>query len=565
MREGAASLAPEAIPALLVADKPQPVRSGRVGPLKLALLHIGAHAYGFGLSPKTYIAGAWWRLWGKKVRSRSRLAPLIGRSPYAYQLWLAGQPSDKIATTQASASQFSANIVVIVDARCGAERLDDTLASISPATCDIIVLGHGTDAVPTLGDAATLIDWREDRWILPIKSGDRLATHAIGYYAQASAASDARLIFADDDILDASGLRRDPHFKPDWNEDLLRHHDYVTGSALVKVSRKDFAAAANTSDEFSELIRVAAHDAEPVHLPLVLHHRRHRPAPRIPATADNRETASLPPVSLIVPTRNGVDLLRTCLEGVSQTDYPALETLVVDNGSDDPETINFLKSGNGSQFRVLQHNGPFNYSAINNAAVRATNGTLLCFLNNDIEMLEPNWLRVLAVHAMRGDVGAVGPMLLYPDGTVQHAGVVIGVGGGAGHAHRNVRPDDEGYFRRHALPQFVSAVTGACLVVKRDRFDTVGGFDEDNFPVAFNDVDLCLKLGARGFRSFYEPRARLSHHESKSRGHDRDPVGARRLAGELAALKRIWGTDRRSDPYHHPSLSQFSEQFVVGL
>ena len=192
-------------------------------------------------------------------------------------------------------------------------------------------------------------------------------------------------------------------------------------------------------------------------------------------------------------------------------------------------------------------------------------GKLLCLLNNDIEVMAPDWLEIMATQALRTDVGAVGAQLLYPDGRIQHAGVVIGVGNAAGHAHRFVHPSDKGYFRRHALPQFTSAVTAACLVVARDRFLAVGGLDERNFVVAYNDVDLCLRLNQRGWQSLYEPRAVLVHHESVSRGHDLDPVGATRFANELAALKRIWHTDQIVDPYHHPQLSRAAEQFSIAL
>jgi GT2 family glycosyltransferase len=273
----------------------------------------------------------------------------------------------------------------------------------------------------------------------------------------------------------------------------------------------------------------------------------------------------MPSVTVIIPTRNRVDLLRTCLEGVASTDYPRLDVIVVDNGSDDPETLNYLAAMERSHIRVMRHPGPFNYSTINNRAARAAKGQLLCLLNNDIEVISPDWLSIMAMQAVREDVGAVGAQLLYPDGRIQHAGVVIGVGNAAGHAHRFVRPREEGYFRRHMLPQFTSAVTGACLLVDRDRFLAVGGLDERNFAVAYNDVDLCLRLNERGWQSLYEPRAVLIHHESVSRGQDLDPVGSARFAGELAALKRIWRTDEIVDPFHHPQLSRAAERFAVAI
>jgi GT2 family glycosyltransferase len=156
-------------------------------------------------------------------------------------------------------------------------------------------------------------------------------------------------------------------------------------------------------------------------------------------------------------------------------------------------------------------------------------------------------------------------MLLYPDRTIQHAGVYLGIGGGAGHGHRFLAENESGYFYRARLPQLVSAVTAACMVVEREKFLAVGGFDESLFPVAFNDVDLCLKLNSRGWQSFYEPRAKLIHHESKSRGSDRAKGNRARFASELAALKAKWGTDRHCDPFHHPQLSPFSEQFVIAV
>ncbi|PKP62855.1 MAG: glycosyl transferase, partial [Alphaproteobacteria bacterium HGW-Alphaproteobacteria-9] len=206
----------------------------------------------------------------------------------------------------------------------------------------------------------------------------------------------------------------------------------------------------------------------------------------------------------------------------------------------------------------------------NNRAVQQASGALLCFLNNDIEIEETGWLVAMARQAVRPDVGAVGAQLLYPDGRIQHAGVVIGIGGAAAHAHRLLKPDEEGYFHRHALPQFVSAVTAACMVVDRTKFDAVGGFDAERFAVSFNDVDLCLRLGARGWRSLYEPRARLVHHESVSRGLDRDKTGAARQAREAAFLNDLWNTRLATqgatpDPFHHPHLSRLSEHFVPAL
>jgi GT2 family glycosyltransferase len=395
-------------------------------------------------------------------------------------------------------------------------------------------------------------------------AGDVLANGAgETYRAAAAATADARIIYADDDLLDAAGARTTPHFKNDWNGELFRHFDYLTGACIVR-ARMEHLAALPGDDWAARLVASAAGQGTPLHIPRVLHHRRSRPSPRVPAMPETGQ-GDLPSVSVIVPTRNRLDLLRTCLGGAARTDYPEIEVIIVDNGSDDPATLAYLAALDPVRHKVLRHPGPFNFSAINNRAAGEAKGHLLCFLNNDIEAIGPDWLRPMASQAVRGDVGAVGAQLLYPDGRIQHAGVVLGIGGAAAHAHRLLRPNEEGYFRRHALPQFVSAVTAACLVVTRERFLAVGGFDDRNFAVAFNDVDLCMRLNQRGWQAFYEPRATLIHHESLSRGFDRDPEGTARFARELAALRRQWGTSEKIDPFHHPQLSPFSERFVVRL
>jgi GT2 family glycosyltransferase len=281
-------------------------------------------------------------------------------------------------------------------------------------------------------------------------------------------------------------------------------------------------------------------------------------APSLPPAAN-------PSVSVIIPTRDRSELLRSCIEGLDRTEYQRCERIIVDNGSSEPQALAYLAELEQSGTKVLRMPGPFNYSALNNAAVQRASGELLCFLNNDIEMIDADWLRILVAQAVRDEIGAVGARLLYPDGTIQHAGVFTGIGGGAAHAHRFQHSKDVGYFERANLPQRVSAVTGACLVVAREKFLIAGGFDEENFPVAFNDVDLCLKLNSRGWQSFYEPRATLIHHESKSRGSDRLRTNRTRFAAELAALKRIWKTDQYTDPYHHPHLSPFCEQFSIAV
>jgi GT2 family glycosyltransferase len=280
----------------------------------------------------------------------------------------------------------------------------------------------------------------------------------------------------------------------------------------------------------------------------------------------------LPDLSVIVPTRNRHDLLRVCLDGLQRTEYPGrLEVIVIDNGSNEPATLEYLAQLDTDFARVIRDDGPFNFASLNNRAVESCSSGLLCFLNNDIEIRHTDWLSIMAHQAMHDEVGAVGAQLLYPDGLIQHAGVVIGIGGAAAHAHRTLHPQAEGYFQRHRLPQFVCAVTAACMVMRRDRFEAVKGFDEERFAVSFNDVDLCLRLRDKGWEILYEPRASLVHHESVSRGLDHDPQRAARQAREVRALQQLWHTGDRhpdkghssSDPFHHPGLSPLSEHFVL--
>ena len=526
-----------------------------------AWLTVSVHVDAFRSDPRAYLIATKWWIKRKRVRARGQFAPLFSRSPKAYPLWALRQEREKIGHSPADGIP---PILALLDGESGYRPGDLATTLKSLEAEGVMALLVGSAETPTLIDVMERIDWESAPWLLLLEPGDGIAAGAAAAYRAAMEDGGARLIYADDDLL-IGRRRRNPYFKPDWNSELFRHQDYLTGACLVRATRIDLeAAAAGGRDWPKRLVNRLAGEGTPLHLRDMLHHRLRRPAPRLPVRPLDL-VRDLPPLSVIVPTRNRVDLLRTCLDGVAAAHYPQVEVIVVDNDSDDPETLAYLTALDPARYQLLRHAGPFNYSAINNRAAETAQGRLLCLLNNDIEATETCWLATLATQALRPDVGAVGARLLYPDGRIQHAGVVIGVGNAAGHAHRFLRPDEEGYFHRHNLPQFTAAVTAACLVVARDKFLAVGGLNERDFPVAFNDVDLCLRLNQRGWQSLYEPRATLIHHESVSRGLDRDPVGAARFAGELAALKRRWKTDEIFDPYHHPQLSRSSEQFAVAL
>ncbi len=537
-----------------------------------AWLTASVHLDAFRFDAAAYLTAAKWWVRRKRVRARGQLAPLLSQSPKAYRLWALRQSREGAACGPGEAVP---PIIALVDtaschapgARAARKALDATLRSLADE--GIPAWPITTDRVRELAAACAAIDWTAGPWLMPVVAGDRIAPGTANAYRialrdRAASGPLPGVLYADDDLLDRRRRRTSPHFKPCWNGELFRHHDYLTGACILRADADDMPVAAKRSDWAQQLVAQGLERGPAVHVRRMLHHRNERIAPRIPA-APAIAAADLPPVTVIVPTRNHLALLRTCLDGLDATDYPDFDVIVVDNDSDDPDTLAYLAQLDPSRHRVMRHSGPFNFSTINNRAAAVARGQLLCLLNNDIEVMSPNWLAIMAIQAMRDDVGAVGARLLYPDGRIQHAGVVIGVGNAAGHAHRFVQKDEEGYFQRHALPQFCSAVTAACLVVQRARFEAVHGLDERNFAVAFNDVDLCLRLNQRGWQSLYEPRATLIHHESVSRGLDRDPVGAARFAGELAALQRIWKTDQIVDPWHHPQLSRAAERFAIAI
>ncbi len=263
-----------------------------------------------------------------------------------------------------------------------------------------------------------------------------------------------------------------------------------------------------------------------------------------------------PLVSVIVPTRDRPELLRVAVRGVlHDTDYPAIELVIVDNGSTDPAVAAlYAEWAADPRVRRLDRPGPFNFSRLVNDGAAASRGAVLVLLNNDVEVLHPDWLSAMVRQALRPGIGAVGAKLLFGSGRIQHVGVVVGLGGRAGHILRNRPADTPGHLRRLTVAHEVAGVTAACLAVARDKFEAVGGLDAETFPIDFNDIDLCLRLGARGWGSVWTPRATLAHHESVSRGPSVGPARARFEAeGDRFAAR--WRAVIRDDPYYHPAFS----------
>lgn len=441
-------------------------------------------------------------------------------------------------------------------------------------------------------------------YVLFIGQDDLLHANALLHLALAVADEVAPdLVYGDDDQLDAAGRRFAPRFKPDWNPDLLLSCNYVGSMFAVRVdhvNRMDLLGqSGDGARPYWALLRLCL--ALPAlrvrHIARVLHSQRAAsPVHWVSASGDepdiawrahcaglailNKQIAAFGAtaedgfangyyrvfhpvpeprllVSLIIPTRDRPDLLRACVESVrALTDYPAWEMLVVDNGSRDSEALAYMASLEmDSRIRVLRYDCVFNYSALNNFAARAARGQVLGLLNNDLEVRSCGWLTEMVSHATRPAIGAVGAKLLYPDGMVQHAGVVLGIGGVAGHVHKFLPGDAPGYCGRANVVQNLSAVTGACLVVRASSYWQVGGLDETHLGVAFNDIDFCLKLREAGYRNLYTPHALLFHHESISRGRDDTREKRRVFREEFAYMQATWSDKLKSDPAYNVNLT----------
>jgi GT2 family glycosyltransferase len=428
---------------------------------------------------------------------------------------------------------------------------------------------------------------------------DVLAPHALYLVAVSiNKHPSADLIYSDEDKLDEAGRRTAPYFKPDWNRELLYAQNLISHLGVYRTSLVrelgGFRRGFEGSQDYDLALRVVAATREPiVHIPHILYHWRvfpgastfsstqlakasdaaRRAIAEHLASAGEKATvvparvyyyhrvirqppARWPLVSVIVPTRDRIDLIAPSVLGLlKKTDYPSLELIVADNDSSEPETKAYLAALRRRGARVVSSPGPFNYSRINNAAARAAKGEILLFLNNDTAMIDSSWLKEMVTYAIRPDVGAVGARLLYADGTIQHAGVVLGMGACADHVYRHAQRDELGHACRLQLPQDVSCVTGACMAVSKAAFEAVGGFDEDNLAVTANDVDLCIKIREAGYRIIWTPYAELYHFESKSRGAEDSPEKIARAWREVDYMKARWKEQLASDPFFNPNLS----------
>ncbi|MBI2944965.1 MAG: glycosyltransferase [Candidatus Wallbacteria bacterium] len=429
---------------------------------------------------------------------------------------------------------------------------------------------------------------------------DELSHDALYRVVEQLQAEQADLVYSDEDKLTEDGRRVDPFFKPDWSPHLLQSQMYTSHLSVYRRERVQqaggFRCGFDGSQDYDLALRVTEDADRVVHIPRILYHWRQTPGSaaldpcakqyavdsavraldsamerrRVAGTALRgtlpgtyrwvRELDQLPLVSVLIPTRDRLELLRPCVDSLlTITDYPALEVLVIDHDSTEPSTLRYLSELEADpRVRVLRYSGRFNFSAMNNMAARAARGEQLLFMNNDAAVLSPDWLREMVALAKDPDVGAVGAKLLYPDGRLQHAGVILGVGGVAANAFGHVPSEWPGYFGAPHVTRNYSAVTAACLLTPASLFRSVGGFDEDALPVAFNDVDYCLRLRKAGKLVVYCPEAVLTHRESATRGHDLDPA-------EVTTMRVRWKDWIEDDPFYSPHLCRERSDFWIRL
>ena len=488
-------------------------------------------------------------------------------------------------------SQSIENISVII---VGDKRAQDTIDSfyhegVSVQSMRLVSTQpsvYGIECLPTISAAITELSGSD--LIFFVNSGDIVTRNALQILAMQSEHS--AVVYCDSDKLGRNKKRVSPFFLPDWNPELQFSTGYVSTGVLIHSTllKNTSLSSSTVSGMLAEIWlndkAIAIH-----HVAHTLVHRGeakrewHKALEDVrrvvesftyAAPAYNEELSvnhiqwpikSDPLVSLIIPTKNAKGLVKACIESIlEKTIYQNFEILLIDNGSDEQESLDYFRElAIHPKIRVLPYPGAFNYSAINNFGVKHAKGEIVGLVNNDIEVISPDWLTHLTGHAQRDDIGCVGAKLLYSDGRIQHAGVVLGYGGGAGHAHKYFPRYHPGYMKRLVATQNYSAVTAACLLVKKSLFIEVGGLNEKDLTVAFNDVDFCLRVKETGVRNVYCAEAELYHHESVSRGLDHAPEKAARFNRELDYLRTQWHKYIENDPAYSPNLTRLRENFSV--
>lgn len=424
--------------------------------------------------------------------------------------------------------------------------------------------------------------------IIAVNQGDRLDNMALAVFARQKLQD---LLYTDSDEITLDNEFRNPRLLPGWNPDLLLSTGYIESTVIINrliLKDVDLTGVQEIPSLVVSLFKFFK-NLKVLHLPLSLVHFTTNKRFKLKTLKGlSRLTEGLGAksscdqalllnrvrwpshnsvlVSLIIPTKNAKGLVQICIESIlKKSTYRHFEILLLDNNSDDVDALEYFEYLNKyeQQIRVIQYPYEFNYSAINNFAVKHARGEVIGLVNNDIEVISPNWMTDMVGHVMRPDIGCVGAKLLYPDERIQHAGVVMGYGGGAGHAHKYFPRYHPGYLNRLAATNNFSAVTAACLFVTKEDYNLVGGLDEDNLKVAFNDVDFCLKVSELGRRNVYCAEVELFHHESVSRGLDNTKEKRQRFESELRFIQTKWADYIENDPAYNSNLTLRHENFSI--
>lgn len=439
---------------------------------------------------------------------------------------------------------------------------------------------------------------------------DELSIDALYHNAKViNETPEAGLIYSDEDKMDLEGNRLEPYFKPDYSPDLLDTNNYVCHFTVIKKSIADeiggFREGLDGSQDHDIILRAAEVAERVVHIPKILYHWRKIPGSTAveydsksyaweagrKAVEDrltkkegdvkvefgtlkgtyrvHRQIKGDPLVSIVIPFKDKPELLDSCLNSIlERTSYQNFEIVGINNNSEQDLTFARMEHFKEADKRIrfVEKNIPFNFSAICNYGVEQANGEYVILLNNDIEIISPDWIERMLEHAQRPEIGAVGGKLLYPDGRIQHAGVVAGMVGAAGHPHKFFPDQHIGYHGRLHMVYNVSAVTGAMMMMSIDKFNEAGGLDEDNLAVAYNDIDLCLKLMDNGYINLFTPHAKATHYESISRGYEDTDEKVQRLLKEQDHFLEKWAEFLDAgDPYYNPNLSLKNERFSLNF
>jgi GT2 family glycosyltransferase len=439
------------------------------------------------------------------------------------------------------------------------------------------------------------------QWVVFIGAGDVLAVEALAelvLYLDRN--PDIAMVYSDEDMIDQDGNRHSPYFKPHWSPDLLLSHNYIGRLVAYRkdilLHMGDISTAASSLDEYEMALHFTEFTGQIGHIPKILYSRREsiiepeaEGVRAVLSKAMERRGESVcfepvvgypgyfrahwllaenPLISIVICTKDKPLLLQKCLTSIfRQAGYSNLEILLIDNGSTEAATFSLYRQwqeNEPARLRIETFKEPFNFSTMNNWATELAKGDLLLFLNNDTEVLTPDWLQEMAGQACRPEIGAVGAMLLFPNGTIQHAGIILGGKSLAVHSHRGMDSSSPGYKGRLLAQSNVSAVTAACLMIRKELFSSLGGFNE-RFVVSYGDVDLCLRLRSAGYQQIVLPQVRLLHSESSTRGYDYGSKKRARLSNEASYLISLHPQLVDGDPFYNANLSPDKGDFSLNL